>query len=91
MRRTGRTPFRVIGVHARARVNVDIPDRRPPRPPAGFYPISEMYKHAVVAGCALLCLACGAEAKTMLPRQLGYSGAVEGFLQEHRDCGRGAA
>lgn len=72
----------------RARVVAAVERHLARRCPPGFWPACELYKHVVMAGSSLACLACGAEGKTgVLPRDVSaYNGAVETFLQEHRTC-----
>lgn len=58
------------------------------RAPAGFYPLSQMYPHVLGAGCILLCLHCGTEARAPLPRlhPALYSQACDRFIAAHRGC-----
>ena len=87
VRRTGRTPAPVPGVHARAHVNGDIPKDCPPRPPAGHFALSALYPHVTGAGASLACGACEAREMAPLPRDVGaYNQAVEGFIRRHATC-----
>jgi len=54
------------------------------RPPAGHWPIDARFPWATVAGSSLHCAGCGATGQAPLPKQPGYSAAVETFLQEHK-------
>ena len=56
------------------------------RTPAGHWPIDARYPWATIAGSSLHCADCGAEGKAPLPREAGYSQAVESFLLQHRGC-----
>ncbi len=68
------------------------------RAPAGFYPAhpaNELYKHVVMAGCVIVCLACRAEGRLPSPRDVhAYDRDVEAFILKHKACTdvhRGAA
>lgn len=61
------------------------------RAPAGHWPIDARRPWATVAGCSLACAACGAEGRAPLPRDAGYSAAVEAWAAEHRLCADRAA
>ena len=54
------------------------------RPPAGHWPIDARWPHATVAGSSLHCAGCGTTGQAPLPKEPGYSAAVEFFLQEHK-------
>ena len=54
------------------------------RAPAGFWPIDARWSHATVAGSSLHCAGCGTTGHAPLPKEPGYSAAVETFLQEHK-------
>ena len=54
------------------------------RAPAGHWPIDVRWPHVVVAGSSLACGGCGSRAQAPLPREAGYSAAVETFLREHK-------
>ena len=51
----------------------------------GHYPVDLRYPWATVAGCSLFCGLCGQESRTgVLPRELGYSEAVESWAAQHK-------
>ncbi len=56
------------------------------RPPAGSWPISELWPHVTMAGSGLHCAACGAQDIAPSPRSQGYGVAIESFLAQHKAC-----
>ncbi len=54
------------------------------RPPAGHWPISELFPWVVVAGCSLACSHCGATDRAPLPRdgEGAYNHHLAAFLEE---------
>ncbi len=59
------------------------------RPPAGYHVASESYRHVVMAGSVLVCLACGAEGHTTASARVDlarYNADVEAFIARHAPC-----
>jgi hypothetical protein len=58
------------------------------RPPAGHWPVNQLFPWVVVAGCSLACSVCGAEGRAPLPKTdpVAYSRRLEGWLLQHRGC-----
>jgi hypothetical protein len=54
--------------------------------PAGYYPANQLFQHVVMAGCSIVCMACGADGRLPLPRDDSYSRSVEDFIEQHRLC-----
>jgi hypothetical protein len=57
-----------------------------PRAPAGHYPVNLLFPWVTMAGSSIACGACSTEGRLPLPRDLGYSAAVEAFAEGHRLC-----
>lgn len=56
------------------------------RPPAGFYPANLLVGHVVMAGCSIVCTACGHEGRLPFPKDASYSAVVDEYLERHRLC-----
>lgn len=87
MRRDGRDTLPYYSVHARAgeRRYRELLSRAS-RPPAGHWPINQLWAWVVVAGSSLACTHCGVTGKAPLPSSGGYNAACEAFLEQHRRC-----
>ncbi len=70
----------------RARVVAAVERHLARHAPAGHWPIDERWPFVRVAGSSLYCLRCNAAGRAPLPKESGYTEAVEAFLLEHKGC-----